>query len=179
MSEPTQEEVMSAVSSIFDVSAMGRTLDTLHFKIEDDEFKSKFVDLAQKLERRDLFCKLEQLRDGRYVIVRKFPQRKKSWWKSSSWTPRILFAVVVVFVMVDGYYRTENANVIFDIGDPLEMAGIYTLALLGILGIHESGHLIAKIAQTKNNLAILYSRNSGVWYSNIWCIHSSKRTYNQ
>ena len=143
LSGPTQEEVMSVVSSIFDVSAMGRTLDTLHFKIEDGEFKSKFVDLAQKLERRDLVCKLEELKDGRYIIVTRFPQRKKSRWKSSSWTPRILFVIVVVFVMVDGYYRTENANVIFDIGDPLEMAGIYTLALLGILGIHESGHLVA------------------------------------
>jgi len=143
VSEPTQEEVMSVVSSIFDVSAMGRTLDTLQFKIEDEEFKSKFVDLAQKLERRDLVCMLKQLRDGRYVTVRRFPQRKESRWKSSSWTPRILFAIVVVFVMVDGYVRTENANVIFDIGDPLEMAGIYTLALLGILGIHESGHIVA------------------------------------
>ena len=143
LSEPTQEEVMSVVSSIFDVSAMGRTLDTLHFKIGDGEFKSKFVDLAQKLERRDLVCKLEELKDGRYIIVTRFPIRKKSRWKSSSWTPRILFVIVVAFVMVDGYYRTENANVIFDIGDPLEMAGIYTLALLGILGIHESGHLVA------------------------------------
>ncbi len=143
MSEPTQEEVMSVVSSIFDVSAMGRTLDTLHFKVEDGEFKTKFVDLAQKLERRDLVCKLEELKDGKYIIIRRFPQRKKPWWQSTSWTPRILFAVVVCFVMVDGYFRTENANVIFNIGDPLEMAGIYTLALLGILGIHESGHLAA------------------------------------
>lgn len=143
MSEPTQEEVISVVSSIFNVSAMGRTLDTLHFKIEDDEFKSKFVNLAQKLEKRNLVCKLEKLKDGKYIIVRKFPEMKKSRWKSSSWTPRILFAVVVGFVMVDGYYRTENANLIFEIGKPLEMAGIYTFALLGILGIHESGHLIA------------------------------------
>ena len=143
LSEPTQEEIMSVVSSIFDVSAMGRTLDTLHFKIEDGEFKSKFVELAQKLERRDLVCKLEELKDGIYIIVTRFPQRKKSRWKSSSWTPRILFLIVVTFVMIDGYYRTENANAIFDIGDPLEMAGIYTLALLGILGIHESGHLVA------------------------------------
>jgi membrane-associated protease RseP (regulator of RpoE activity) len=45
--------------------------------------------------------------------------------------------------MIDGFVRTENANSIVEIGNPLEMAGIYTLALLGILGIHESGHLIA------------------------------------
>ena len=143
MSEPTQEEVMSVVSSIFDVSAMGRTIDTLHFKIKDGEFKSKFVNLAHRLERQDLICKLEELKDGRYIIIRRFPARKKSRWKSSSWTPRILFAIVVGFVMIDGYYRTESANLIFDIGDPFEMAGIYTLALLGILGIHESGHLVA------------------------------------
>ncbi len=73
LSDPTQEEVMSVVSSIFDVSAMGRTLDNLHFKIGDDEFKSKFVDLAQKLERRDLVCTLEELKDGIYIIVRRFP----------------------------------------------------------------------------------------------------------
>ncbi|MFQ5573190.1 MAG: site-2 protease family protein, partial [Nitrosopumilaceae archaeon] len=133
----------SVVSSIFDVSAMGRTLDTMHFKVDDSDFKSKFVDLAQKLERRDLVCKLEELRDGRYIIVRRFPQRKKRWWTSTTWTPRILFAVVIGFVMVDGYFRTELANSVTNIGDPLEMAGIYTLALLGIIGVHESGHLAA------------------------------------
>jgi membrane-associated protease RseP (regulator of RpoE activity) len=54
-----------------------------------------------------------------------------------------LFAVVVGFVMIDGYFRTELANNVTNIGNPLEMAGIYTLALLGILGVHESGHLAA------------------------------------
>ncbi len=143
MSEPTQEEVISIVSSMFEVSAMGHTLDTLQFRIEDDQFKSKFVELANKLEARDLVCKLEKMPDGLYVLVRKFPVRKQSWWQSSSWTPRILFAVVVGFVMIDGYYRTVGTNTVIDIGEPFEMATIYTLSLLGILGIHESGHLVA------------------------------------
>jgi len=143
VSEPTQEEVISVVSSIFDVSAIGRSLDSIHFKIEDNEFKTKFVELAQKLERHDLVCHIENLLDGRYVIVRKLPQRKKGWLHSTAWIPRILFAVVIGFVMVDGYFRTEVANNVVHIGDPLEMAGIYTLSLLGILGIHESGHLAA------------------------------------
>jgi len=54
-----------------------------------------------------------------------------------------LFAVVVGFVMIDGYFRTVGTNTVEYIGDPLEMAGIYTLSLLGILGVHESGHLAA------------------------------------
>jgi len=142
MSEPTQEEVISIVSSIFEVDAIGRNLDSLHFKIENDQFKTKFVQLAHKLEKRDLACKLEEMSDGMYVVVRRFPPRKQAWWQTS-WTPRILFVVVFGFVMIDGYFRTVGTNSVIEIGDPLEMAGIYTLSLLGILGVHESGHLIA------------------------------------
>jgi len=143
VSEPTQEEVISIVSSIFDVSAMDLALDSLHFKIENEQFKSKFVQLAQKLESLELICRLEQMPDGLYVRVWKFPPRKKSGWKGSSWTPRILFMVVIGFVMIDGYFRTVDSNTVVYIGDPFEMAGIYTLSLLGIIGVHESGHLVA------------------------------------
>ena len=45
--------------------------------------------------------------------------------------------------MVDGYFRTVLANSIINIGDPLEMAVVYTLSLLGILGVHEMGHIVA------------------------------------
>ncbi len=143
MSEPTIEEVVSLVSGIFEIKAIGKSLDALHFKIEDDDLKPKFVRLAQKLEERNLVCKLDSLPDGLYVIVRRFPKQKQRKWLSASWTPRILFAIVVSFVMIDGYFRTAGANSIINIGDPLEVAGIYTLSLLGILGIHEAGHLVA------------------------------------
>ena len=45
--------------------------------------------------------------------------------------------------MVDGYFRTQSVNSISFIGDPYDFAALYTLSLLGILGVHESGHLIA------------------------------------
>ena len=64
MSEPTVEEVVSIVSSTFEVKAIGRTVDLIQFKIEDDNVKSKFVELAQKLEARDLICKLESTTKG-------------------------------------------------------------------------------------------------------------------
>jgi len=142
VSEPTQEEVVSIVSSIFEVSDVDLTLDTLRFKIEDEQFKSKFVQLAQKLEERDLVSRLQKLSNGIYILVTRFPPRKERKWLSSSWTPRILFAIVVGFVMIDGYYRTVGANTLINIGDPFDIALIYTISLLGIFGIHESGHLV-------------------------------------
>jgi len=143
MSEPTQEEVISIVSSQFEVTNVDLTLETLKFRIEDKEFKTKFVELAQKLESRDLVCRLEKISDGMYILVNRFPPRKQRKILSGSWLPRILFAVVIVLVMIDGYYRTIGANSLVNIGDPFDIAVIYTISLLGILGIHESGHLIA------------------------------------
>lgn len=143
MSQPTQDDVISLVSSVFQVSSVEQNVDVLQFKIEDDDFKSKFVDIAQSLEKMDMVCKLESVGGGKWLLVRRLPPKTQNKILRSSWTPRILFSVVIVFVMIDGYYKTLGANSIVNIGDPLEMAGIYTLSLLGILGIHESGHLIA------------------------------------
>jgi len=152
MSEPTQEEVISIVSSQFEVSNVDLSLETLKFRIEDAQFKSKFVEVAQKLESRDLICRVQKTSDGTYILVNRFPPRKPRRWLSSSWTPRILFAVVIGLVMIDGYYRTIGANSIVNIGDPFDIAVIYTISLLGILGIHESGHLVAaKIHKLKTS----------------------------
>jgi len=143
MSDPTQEDVISLVNSLFEVSQFNREMYSLEFRINDLNFKSKFEDLARKLENINYVCKLEQMEDGKYIIIQKFTPKKQKRWLNTSWTPRILFAIVIVFVMIDGYYRTAGTNSIVNIGDPLEMAGIYTFSLLGILGIHELGHIIA------------------------------------
>ena len=137
------EDVISIVNSMFEVTDFNKSLYSLEFKIEDFEFKSKFEELARILENMNYVCKLEQMEDGKYLIVQRFPRKKRRKWLNASWTPRILFVVVVGFVMIDGYVRTDLANSITEIGNPYQMAGVYTLSLLGILGIHESGHLIA------------------------------------
>ena len=152
MSEPTQEEVISLVSSQFEVTNVDVTLETLKFRIEDREFKTRFVELAQKLESRDLICRMAKTSEGTYILVNRFPPRKQRKLLPGSWLPRILFAIVLGFVMIDGYYRTIAANTLVDIGDPFEIAIIYTISLVGILGIHESGHLIvAKFHKLKTS----------------------------
>jgi Zn-dependent protease len=141
---PSQEDIISIVNSIFQVSNFTKTEFSLEFKIENTDFKLKFEDLARKLENMSYVCKLEKMDDeGLYVIIQKFSPKKQRKWMNTAWTPRIMFAIVISFVMIDGYYRTSGTNSIVEIGDPLETAAVYTLSLLGILGIHELGHIIA------------------------------------
>ncbi|MCV0401150.1 MAG: site-2 protease family protein [Nitrosopumilus sp.] len=144
MENPSQEDIISLVNSIFQVSDFTKTEFSLEFRITDNDFKSKFENLARKLEDMSYVCKLEKMEDGGLcVIIQKFSIKKQRKWMSTAWTPRALFAIVIAFVMIDGYYRTSGTNSVVEIGDPLEMAGLYTLSLLGILGIHELGHIIA------------------------------------
>jgi len=143
MEEYSQEGIISLVNSMFEVSDFTKAEFSLEFRIEDLEFKSKFEDLARKLENVSYVCKLQEMNGAKYIIIQKFTPKKQRKWLSTAWTPRILFAIVISFVMVDGYYRTSGTNSIVEIGDPLEMAAVYTLSLLGILGIHELGHIIA------------------------------------
>ena len=143
MEEHTQEGIISLVNSIFEVSDFTKAEFSLEFRIEDLEFKSKFVDLARKLENMSYVCKLQEIEGAKFIIIQKFAVKKQRKWLSNTWTPRILFVIVISFVMIDGYYRTYGTNSIVEIGDPLEMAGIYTLSLLGILGVHELGHIVA------------------------------------
>ena len=143
MEDPSQDEIIQLVNSIFEVSDFTKTEFSLEFRIEDFELSLKFEDLARKLEDMRYGCKLESIDGVKYVIIQKFSPRKQRKWMNPVWTPRILFAVVISFVMIDGYYRTVELNLLVNIGDPFEMAIIYTLSLLGILGVHELGHLIA------------------------------------
>lgn len=144
MSEPTQEDVVSIVSSVFSIRNIVITLEKMEFEISDVDFKEKFIVLAQRLEALNLVCFLKKS-EGRLIIqVNRLPaESKKKKLLSRAWIQRILFGVVVVFVLVDGYYRTLGANSVTYIGNPLDFAALYTLSLVGILGVHEAGHLVA------------------------------------
>ena len=143
MSDPTQEDIISLINSMFQVSDVNVMMYAIEFRIEDEDFKSGFENLARQMEGKNYVCKLERRDRDKYIVVQKFTPKKHRRLFNSSWTPRALFAVVVAFVMIDGYYRTAGTNSIVDIGDPFEMAIVYTISLLGILGVHELGHIVA------------------------------------
>ncbi len=143
MSEPTQEDVISMVSSVFSVTNVTVSLEKMEMEISDLDFKEKFVVLAQRFESMNLVCFLKKS-EGRLLIqVNRLPEPKSRKWLSRAWLQRTLFGVVVAFVLVDGYYRTLGANSIIYIGDPLDFAVLYTFSLVGILGVHEAGHMFA------------------------------------
>ena len=143
MEEDSQENIISLVNSIFNVGEFTKTEFTLEFKITDIEFQTKFEDLARELENMSYVCKLLKKDNEIYVQIQKFTIKKARKLLNATWTPRFLFVIVISFVMIDGYYRTSGTNSIVEIGDPFQMAIVYTLALLGILGTHELGHIIA------------------------------------
>ena len=91
----------------------------------------------------NLLCTLEKKSDSLILVVSKLPPQKQRKWLSKTWIPRILFVITVGFVLIDGFYRTIGVNRLAEIGDPLAVAVLYAWALIGILGIHEAGHLIA------------------------------------
>lgn len=138
MSEPEQE-LINIVSSIFEVKSINQNLDALQFEIEQEGFKEKFVKLTRVLESKNLVARLERFEDRIILLVGKFtpPKSKRSW------IPRVLFAATISMVMIDGYYKTVTANSLTYLGDPLNIAVLYTISLIGILGIHELGHMIA------------------------------------
>jgi membrane-associated protease RseP (regulator of RpoE activity) len=142
MTELTQNEIISKVSSMFDVNDIIINANNIQFKIEDKDFKNKFVNLARQLEVGNFAPRLEKSFNEMNIFVTKLPEVKRKWL-SKSWVPRILFAVTVAMVLIDGYFRTDFVNSLAFIGDPFEMSILYAFSLIGILGVHESGHLIA------------------------------------
>ena len=135
----SEQQVISIVSSIFEVKSINQNLDALQFEIEQEGFKQKFVELARILESKNLVARLERFEGRVILLVGKFtpPKSKRTW------IPRVLFAATISMVMIDGYYKTVAANSLTYLGDPLNIAVLYTISLIGILGIHELGHMIA------------------------------------
>ena len=103
MSDPVQENIVSLVNSLFSVNQFNRGIYSLEFRIIDEDFKSKFEDLARKLEDLNYVGKIVQMQDGVYIMIEKFTMKKRKKWLRTSWIPRILFAIVIIFVMIDGF----------------------------------------------------------------------------
>ena len=99
--------------------------------------------VSQEFEGRNFVCILKKKSGSIVLDISKLPPAKKRKWLSKTWIPRILFVITVCFVLIDGFYRTIGVNRLAEIGDPFAVAVLYAWALIGILGVHEAGHLIA------------------------------------
>lgn len=141
VSIPTTDEVLHIVSAFFTIKGVTQTVRSLEIEINETDFAKKFQLLAQKLEQQNLIASLDKNSSGTFITVsifRPLPARR-------AWIPRLLFAGTISTVMIDGYYRAISTNSISKVGDPMTIAILYTVSLIGILGVHELGHMIASV----------------------------------
>jgi Zn-dependent protease len=132
----------------------------IEFLIADADIKDKFPTLLKELgkigivataRRQKYFSRLMpalssavrlQIEDGIVITAFKAP-KQKIITKRKLPLHLIFFAIAVAFVFYDGFLRSGTAFAKTYVSDPSLLAVAYTMSLIGILGIHELGHMIA------------------------------------
>jgi Zn-dependent protease len=150
------------VSSLFTVKDVQLNVreDYVEFLIADAEVKGKFLSLLKELgkvgmiataKRSNFFWRLMPtlssairlpIQDGIIISVFKLQKQKpKNKYRQS--IPALLFIATICVVFVDGIFKSGLPLANSHVQDPILLAVIYTVSLMGILGIHELGHLVA------------------------------------
>jgi membrane-associated protease RseP (regulator of RpoE activity) len=131
----------------------------VEFLIADADIKGTFPAFLKELAKIDMIATAKRSKyvsqvmptlastrfsvdDGIVLTIYKVDKQKP---KSKFWRvlPSILFMVTVAFVFVDGFVRSDSDFATTYVKDPILVAAAYTMSLMGILGIHELGHMIA------------------------------------
>ena len=149
-----------AVSSFYTILDTQRhpTGDAVRFLIAENEIYSTFPKLLRELAREGMIATAKRARyssrlmptlssanltvENRVVITVSRIQGAKERSRRLKSLPLILFIAVLAIVFVDGIYRSLDFTTLIA-RDPLLLAAVYTKSLLGILGVHEMGHMIA------------------------------------
>ena len=133
----------------------------IEFLIADAEIKYKFPILIKELGKNGMvatarkqkyFSRLMpalssavrlQIEDGIVITVFKEAPKRKGITKRKLPLALIFFLIAVTFVFYDGFLRSGTTFAKTYVTDPALLAVAYTMSLMGILGIHELGHIIA------------------------------------
>lgn len=154
--------VIPIVSSFFEIKDMQLNVreDTIDFLVANAEIKETFSVFLKELgkigmiataKRSKYFSRLmptllseirSPVNDGSIIIsVSKTSLRAKT--KRRLPLPLIFFITTMIFVFYDGLSRSGGEYAQTYASNPSLMAIVYTMSLMGILGIHELGHMIA------------------------------------
>ena len=154
--------VVPIVSSLFTLkdTQLNFREDYIEFLVAENDIKDKFPILIKELNkigmvptarRQKYFSRLMpalsstirlKIEGGIVITVFKVPKQKI---RTKRQVPLhlIFFVVAVTFVFYDGLMRSGSIFAKAYVSDPILLAGAYTISLMGILGIHELGHMIA------------------------------------
>ncbi len=149
------------VSSLFTVKDFHHNVtdDYVQFLIEESEIRDKFRSLQGQLGKMGMVATAKRsefvhfpmstvksvrmaIGNGVVITVHRMTRRaaKKSYRR---FIPLALFLITLTVVFVDGLMRADSVFAKMGIEDPVILAVVYTMSLMGILGIHEMGHMIA------------------------------------
>ena len=147
------------VSSFYAVKDFQRNAreDYVEFLIADADIKGTFMAFQKELAKAGMIAVAKRSRyvsrlmptlssmrfsvdDGTVITIYKMgKQNPRS--RSASFLPFVLFLATISIVFVDGYLRSSPFATF--VADPTLLAIVYTMSLMGILGIHEFGHIMA------------------------------------
>jgi membrane-associated protease RseP (regulator of RpoE activity) len=139
LSIPNVDEILSIVSSYFTIRGFNQSPNIFQIEISETNLAEKFCLFVQEIGPKNLIARLESNFGRTYLLISRLNPPKVR----RSWIPRVLFFATISTVMIDGYYRAVATNSIVKVGDPIYISFLYTVSLIGILGIHELGHMIA------------------------------------
>lgn len=153
--------ILPIVSSFFTVKDFQRSAreDHVQFLVAESEVKDKFPMLLKELAKVGMVAAAKRSKyvsrlmptlstmrlsvdDGIVLTVVKVQKQKprSKFWRS---LPSLLFFATLAMVFLDGLFRSGSPLARTQLQDPLVLAAIYTVSLMGILGIHELGHILA------------------------------------
>lgn len=108
----------------------------IEFKVEQNQsLKENFKDVVTRLKELGGTAILRKDNDDLIIYV----TQSHKVTKFNSRTPIILFIATIATVSIDGYFRVANIPGV----NIFSITLLYTLSLLGILGVHELGHKVA------------------------------------
>lgn len=150
------------VSSFFTVKDVQLNVreEYIEFLIADVEIKDRFPSFLKDLGRIGMIATAKRskyfwrlmpalssairlpIQDGIIISIYKLQKQKpKNKYRQS--IPTLLFLATICVVFVDGVIRSGSPIARSQVQDPILLAAIYTASLMGILGTHELGHILA------------------------------------
>ncbi|MDG6999413.1 MAG: site-2 protease family protein [Nitrososphaerota archaeon] len=139
------QRIIDAVHQRFSVKEEYLREEGVEFFLEEGqrETKRNFVSLTDELRKTGDGALLRNTDHGLLLVVFKKPVRKPQRLKM----PLILLAATIITIAADGFLRASSyADPLtprLGLSEEIFVAAVYTIALIGIIGIHELGHKIA------------------------------------
>lgn len=136
-----EESIVSIVAKYITFTHYYSLIDgSIEFITYENDVKNRFKNLVYDLSNYGLLARLEKRNSYLSVIVFKEIEYKS---RIKSWMPLLLFLVTTVVIFYDGIVRSQTTFSQLYIDDHLLMAVLYVLSFMGILGVHEMGHILA------------------------------------